>query len=85
MGGNRPSQGLRLNGGKKNQILRDGKDEDANTYVVYGKIVSELKYRSSFVMSSRCSVLTFTLCDFVPDKGWLLHSKSWQGYHCGHV
>jgi hypothetical protein len=44
MGGNgRPSQGLRLNGGKKNQILRAFQDEEANTFVVYGKIVSELQ------------------------------------------
>lgn len=39
MGGNgRPSQGLRLNGGKKFQILRAFQDEEANTFVVYGKI-----------------------------------------------
>ena len=38
-GGGRPSQGLRLNGGKKQQILRAFHDEDANTFVVYGKIV----------------------------------------------
>ena len=43
MGGNgRPSQGLRLNGGKKFQILRAFDDEEANTFVVYGKIVSIL-------------------------------------------
>ena len=46
-GNGRPSQGLRLNGGKKFQILRAFNDEEANTFVVFGKIVrflSELFY-----------------------------------------
>ena len=38
-GRGRPSQGLRLNGGKKQQILRAFQDDEANTFVVYGKVV----------------------------------------------
>jgi hypothetical protein len=39
-GQGRPAQGLRLNGGKKQQILRAFQDEEANTFIVYGKVVS---------------------------------------------
>eukprot|EP01041_Mallomonas_annulata_P007153 gene7153-14567_t len=35
----RPPQGLRLNGGKKQQILRAFQDDEANAYVAYGKIM----------------------------------------------
>lgn len=35
----RPPQGLRLNGGKKQQILRAFLEEETNTYAVYGKIM----------------------------------------------
>jgi len=38
-GRGRPSQGLRLNGGKKQQILRAFQDDDANTFVVFGKVM----------------------------------------------
>jgi hypothetical protein len=38
-GQGRPSQGLRLNGGKKQQILRAFQDDEVNTFVVYGKVV----------------------------------------------
>jgi hypothetical protein len=41
-GGARPSQGLRINGGKKQQILRAFKDEEVQNFVVYGKIVCYL-------------------------------------------
>lgn len=36
--GEKPPQGLRLNGGKKQQILRSFKDEVTDQYVIYGKI-----------------------------------------------
>lgn len=39
-GQGRPAQGLRLNGGKKQQILRAFQDDEVNTFVVYGKVVS---------------------------------------------
>jgi hypothetical protein len=38
-GGPKPSQGLRLNGEKKMQILRAFEDDEAGCYVVYGKKV----------------------------------------------
>lgn len=37
-GGEKPAQGLRLNGGKKQQILRSFKDEGTGEQIVYGKI-----------------------------------------------
>ena len=44
MGGKtRPPQGLRLNGGKKMQILRAFQEEETNTFAVYGKLVSNQK------------------------------------------
>jgi hypothetical protein len=39
-GGAKPSQGLRLNGEKKMQILRNFEDDEAGCYVVYAKKVS---------------------------------------------
>lgn len=38
MAGQKPPQGLRLNGGKKQQILRQFKDEGTEGTVIYGKI-----------------------------------------------
>lgn len=38
VGGSKPAQGLRLNGGKKQQILRQFKDDDSGAYIVYGKV-----------------------------------------------
>jgi hypothetical protein len=37
-GGPKPAQGLRLNGGKKQQVLRSFNDEETKNYTVYGKI-----------------------------------------------
>lgn len=37
-GQGRPAQGLRLNGGKKQQILRAFQDDEAGAFVVYGKV-----------------------------------------------
>jgi len=36
--GEKAAQGLRLNGGKKQQILRSFKDDVTDQYVIYGKI-----------------------------------------------
>lgn len=36
--GSRPFHGLRLNGGKKQQILRSSKDEESGNYIIFGKI-----------------------------------------------
>lgn len=36
--GARPFHGLRINGGKKQQIVRSGKDEDSGNYVILGKL-----------------------------------------------
>lgn len=38
-GKSRPPQGLRLNGGKKQQILRAFQDDEVGAFVVYGKIM----------------------------------------------
>ena len=48
-GQGRPPQGLRLNGGKKQQILRAFQDDEVNTFVVYGKVVRS--QTSSFFLS----------------------------------
>lgn len=40
MSGSKPLQGLRINGGKKQQILRSFKDDDVQNFIIYGKIVS---------------------------------------------
>ena len=39
-GGPRPFHGLRLNGGKKQQILRVFQDEDTHITIIFGKYVS---------------------------------------------
>lgn len=61
-GGAKPSQGLRLNGEKKMQILRNFEDDEAGCYVVYAKKVcpdhSPISFRSNFPSS---------------DEGWLLY------------
>ena len=49
-GRGRPSQGLRLNGGKKQQILRAFQDDDANTFVVFGKVVSRRYLDLAFIV-----------------------------------
>lgn len=38
IGGTKGGQGIRLNGGKKLQILRDFKDEETGNRIVYGKV-----------------------------------------------
>ena len=38
-GSKKPSHGLRLNGGKKQQLIREFKDSDTNNYVIYGKTI----------------------------------------------
>ena len=38
-GQGRPAQGLRLNGGKKQQILRAFQDDEVGAFVVFGKVV----------------------------------------------
>ena len=37
-GSEKPLQGLRLNGGKKQQLIREFKDPDTNNFMVYGKL-----------------------------------------------
>lgn len=56
-GQGRPAQGLRLNGGKKQQILRAFQDDEVNTFVVYGKVVS---YRFTFIF-----IFIFTFIDLI--------------------
>jgi hypothetical protein len=36
--GSRPFHGLRINGGKKQQILRSSKDDDSGNFVIFGKL-----------------------------------------------
>lgn len=53
-GKSRPPQGLRLNGGKKQQILREFREEETNNYTVFGKI---MRTGSCLVHATKCIII----------------------------
>jgi hypothetical protein len=68
-GGAKPSQGLRLNGEKKMQILRNFEDDEAGCYVVYAK-----KVRSILSLHFPLSLLMFLFHSFLAsDEGRVLY------------
>lgn len=52
--GSRPFHGLRINGGKKQQIVRSGKDDDSGNYVIFGKVT---KGGSCIATAGKCILI----------------------------